>query len=50
MDVGEEGVGGAYVDNFHVFDHGIRQGKYEDYLHFGGGDVPIDRNVVHRVQ
>lgn len=50
MGVGEEGAGSAYVDNFHVFDHGVRQGECEDYLHLGGGDISIHRNVIHRVQ
>ena len=40
----------AYVDDFRVLDHGVRQGKDEDYLHLGGGDVTIHCNVVHRVQ
>ena len=40
----------AYVDNFHIFDHSIREGEGEDYLHLGGGDVSIHRSVVHRVQ
>jgi len=46
----EEGVGSAHVDDLHVFDHSIRQRKCEDYLHLGGSDVSIHRNIVHRVQ
>ena len=50
MGVGEEGVWSAYVDNFHVFDHGVREGKGENYLHLGGGNVSVHRNVVHCIQ
>jgi hypothetical protein len=48
--IGEEGVGSTYVDNFHVFDHSVRQGKGENYLHLGGGNVSVHCNVVHRIQ
>ena len=50
MGIGEEGIGSAYVDNFRVFDHGVRQRKGENDLHLGGGNVSVHRNVVHRIQ
>ena len=47
---GEEEDWITYVHYFHVFDHGIGEGKREDYLHLGSSDISIHRNVVHSVQ
>ena len=47
---GEEGILCAYVDHFHVFDDGIREGQREDDLHLGSGNISVHRDVIHSVQ
>ena len=46
----EEEVRSTYVYHFHVFDHGIGEGKREDYLRLGSSNISIHRHVVHSIQ